>query len=323
MTYNWLDCFMLCGPAGLPRCASCNHRFAAHNHSCLNSIRDTEYIGSRKFCECLEFVPIENNDQDVAQYSIRESILRNSSTTIESFKNGTLKPNNTTGVNMGDESNTLNFTYPLPITSACANMTEAITPEMTAPRTKPIIAYRAWTRKELQLFSSVSTTIAWPFREKLESTCAVTKHDGPTPFMDCTCGIHGFKKEKDMASSGFQHSGIVGRVALWGKIDEHENGYRAQYAYPQVLYLLGPKGSEENAIIRLIADEYAIECVFATDDFKKEMQYIPAVQLYTMVPGPVSVPMVFGGYNQPTWIDAKGVIHPGEYNLALAARISL
>ena len=31
---------------------------------------------------------------------------------------------------------------------------------------------------------------------------------------------------------------MLGRVALWGRVIEHEYGYRAQYAYPQRLRLI-------------------------------------------------------------------------------------
>ena len=31
---------------------------------------------------------------------------------------------------------------------------------------------------------------------------------------------------------------MLGRVALWGRVIEHEHGYRARFAYPQRLRLL-------------------------------------------------------------------------------------
>ena len=31
---------------------------------------------------------------------------------------------------------------------------------------------------------------------------------------------------------------MLGRVALWGRVIEHEHGFRAQYAYPQRLRLI-------------------------------------------------------------------------------------
>ena len=33
---------------------------------------------------------------------------------------------------------------------------------------------------------------------------------------------------------------MLGRVALWGKVIEHERGYRARFAYPQRLRLICP-----------------------------------------------------------------------------------
>ena len=31
---------------------------------------------------------------------------------------------------------------------------------------------------------------------------------------------------------------VLGRVALWGRVIEHEHGYRARFAYPQRLRLI-------------------------------------------------------------------------------------
>jgi hypothetical protein len=51
----------------------------------------------------------------------------------------------------------------------------------------------------------------------------------------------------------------VGRVALWGRVVEHEEGYRAQRAYPQMLYVLGPAGTAAR-----LASRYGVEAYPAT-----------------------------------------------------------
>ena len=51
---------------------------------------------------------------------------------------------------------------------------------------------------------------------------------------------------------------VQGRVAFWGRVIRHEMGYRAQHAYPQLLYL---RGDEYDDSIRRVADRYAIEVV--------------------------------------------------------------
>jgi len=51
---------------------------------------------------------------------------------------------------------------------------------------------------------------------------------------DCWCGIYACKhwEHQDVDS----RYGLVGIVALWGRVFEHEDGYRAQYAYPLELW---------------------------------------------------------------------------------------
>src|SRR3990172_7640689 len=43
-------------------------------------------------------------------------------------------------------------------------------------------------------------------------------------------GIHAYKSRPE--DNGYWIWSVLGRVALWGKIVEHEDGYRAQFAYP-------------------------------------------------------------------------------------------
>ncbi len=45
------------------------------------------------------------------------------------------------------------------------------------------------------------------------------------------CGIYAFKTPADLIYEAIGLR-IVGTVYLWGRIIEHEHGYRAQYAYP-------------------------------------------------------------------------------------------
>jgi hypothetical protein len=48
------------------------------------------------------------------------------------------------------------------------------------------------------------------------------------------CGIYAFKQPEQLATESYMYLGgnVIGTVYLWGRIYEHERGYRAQYAYP-------------------------------------------------------------------------------------------
>jgi len=80
-------------------------------------------------------------------------------------------------------------------------------------------------------------------------TARCNKHDYPTPDAgtydklraphnvpadDCTCGIYALKEYAEaLAMCYLSYDCIVGEVNLWGKVREHQLGYRAQYAYPK------------------------------------------------------------------------------------------
>lgn len=109
----------------------------------------------------------------------------------------------------------------------------------------------------------------WNGRERLEARCEVRDadderltHEAPDP--GCRCGIYGFKQVEWvdeallelLAGKLAQYSKgtrrgprfdpaketwiAVGSVFLWGKVIEGTWGYRAQYAYPEALWLLPP-----------------------------------------------------------------------------------
>jgi hypothetical protein len=106
---------------------------------------------------------------------------------------------------------------------------------------EPIIAWRAWAltgRRDgtgLLLRPVAKRARTWKPKEIVEASCRTSRwHEAPDPA--CTCGLHGthgielLRKTKCPA--------VLGRVALWGRVIEHEHGYRARFAYPQRLRLI-------------------------------------------------------------------------------------
>ena len=49
-----------------------------------------------------------------------------------------------------------------------------------------------------------------------------------------------------------------GKVALWGRVIEHEHGYRAQYAYPQSIVVPASVPNAQN-VARALANTYGCE----------------------------------------------------------------
>ena len=59
------------------------------------------------------------------------------------------------------------------------------------------------------------------------------------PYFRCSCGLYATKTLNQAMGAVYSRSrNVIGRVALWGEVVIHEEGYRAQYGYPQALYVL-------------------------------------------------------------------------------------
>ena len=111
----------------------------------------------------------------------------------------------------------------------------------TVVTAEPITAWRTWAlsirRDEPRLRPVAGRAKPWPPLKPAQATCRLAKmHMAPN--VECSCGLHGsngldlLRKTKDPS--------VLGRVALWGRVIEHELGYRAEFAYPQRLRLLCP-----------------------------------------------------------------------------------
>jgi hypothetical protein len=107
--------------------------------------------------------------------------------------------------------------------------------------TEPIVGWRAWAIRgttdgtEVRLLPLAAGGAAWTPRVPAVAVCVKRRHHR-VPALDCRCGIHAthdphvLRRTRDPA--------VLGRVALWGRVIEHELGYRAEFGYPQRLALL-------------------------------------------------------------------------------------
>lgn len=127
---------------------------------------------------------------------------------------------------------------------------------MTAPDyIFSLVGYRAWQWDEIGLKSL--NRIPWHPGEPLAAKCNTQGcHD--TPQSDCTCGIYASKTLHQLRRIGYAQDRIHGEVCLWGTVVEHEEGWRAQFAYPKSLIVplsMVPFGmrSVESWLLRLAA----------------------------------------------------------------------
>jgi hypothetical protein len=104
----------------------------------------------------------------------------------------------------------------------------------------PIIGYRVWTWGTTGLKSLCGER--WKPSQSLAARCRASSvvgraevvHDTrDVPQANCTCGVYAVKTLDHFRSAGYERFGIHGEVYLWGKVVEHELGYRAQFAYPK------------------------------------------------------------------------------------------
>jgi hypothetical protein len=121
---------------------------------------------------------------------------------------------------------------------------------MLEPVAAPYLAFRHWHVDGDRLCSvgrhplpsaacpsgaGASGRIEWPVERITALPCA----SGPAPVLACSCGLYATRELKDPGPawrSGPHYARhMIGAVALWGRVVEHEWGYRAQHARPVAL----------------------------------------------------------------------------------------
>ncbi len=149
----------------------------------------------------------------------------------------------------------------------------------------PIIAYRSWAVSAScrQVKSTGDGRKAWPrlaapaaacvhhadsyFSGMLDMYTAMGGAQNPAkaipdddehheaPNYGCKCGFYAMKRVRDIPNGG----NVYGRVALWGRIIEHEGGYRSQYAYPQVFFVHPEADEKMHGTLRTLSQQYGCE----------------------------------------------------------------
>lgn len=108
----------------------------------------------------------------------------------------------------------------------------------------------------------------WPDRRALRARCG---YPGDLPHEHHPCGIHAFSSVEIARAYAGDYVPLLGypfsrppggrlclafgRVSLWGRVREHERGYRAEFAYPYDVTLVD--GTQRLA--RTLADRYAVD----------------------------------------------------------------
>ena len=100
---------------------------------------------------------------------------------------------------------------------------------------EPIKGWRTWHLRRygsrLRLVS-ITRPVVWPPLESMRSECASCRTKGPG--VSCSCGLYAASTFEHLRASGlfFPTTSVVGVIAMWGRVVEHEMGARSRLAYP-------------------------------------------------------------------------------------------
>jgi hypothetical protein len=140
---------------------------------------------------------------------------------------------------------------------------------------EPVVGWRAWAAVETVEGPELQSVVyphPWPARRALRNVCeAGGCLAARWPAQPHSCGIHAFKAREDalafpstweslrFAHGVYPEHYVIGRVSLWGRVVEHERGYRAEVAYPSALELLLP----QEWLVLPLAARYGIDVVIS------------------------------------------------------------
>jgi DNA invertase Pin-like site-specific DNA recombinase len=115
---------------------------------------------------------------------------------------------------------------------------------------EPIIGFRHWRLVDGALTSMFSMT-PWPASE-MTARCPAGHHDPvKTPSPGCTCGIYTYYEPCPRTASASTRDLIGGAVVVWGRVEAHATGVRAEHARIVGLDLPLTRGRKRGAVLQI------------------------------------------------------------------------
>lgn len=100
----------------------------------------------------------------------------------------------------------------------------------------PVEGYRAWRVTRAGALVSVAGSTTWTAERPILAECEWGGHAAPA--FDCTCGLYAFARlDHAVDITRWYRDVIIGRVALWGTVVEHERGWRASCGAVRELFV--------------------------------------------------------------------------------------
>jgi hypothetical protein len=125
---------------------------------------------------------------------------------------------------------------------------------------EPVIGYRQWRLDDGALWSPFAE-YRWQ-RGVNTARCTVGGgHPEPPPGHACACGIYAWYRPCPRLGSATPHL-VAGAIAVWGEVELHATGLRAQYAMIVAVVLPAWRGGKRRRVVEL-ADAFEVEAVRA------------------------------------------------------------
>jgi hypothetical protein len=123
-------------------------------------------------------------------------------------------------------------------------------PESAPDLVHPVIGFRLWRMDDAGL-RSLYHDERWS-RGRQTARCAagaVAAHDEPAPAHRCTCGIYAWYEPCPRLAWTGSDSLVAGAVTMWGRIELHGTGMRAQHVMVVALALPLSHGAKRRRIV--------------------------------------------------------------------------
>ena len=145
--------------------------------------------------------------------------------------------------------------------------------ERFAPEeTRPLVGYREWVLVGDEILSPLARTPweAGPMHAECLPSCrgafglwrTASAHAGPAPDPGCTCGIYALFTPS--RPRGRERLAVVrGAIVVWGRIELHQRGMRAEFA--RIVTLALPDSHRHADAVAQVAELLDVEAVRARD----------------------------------------------------------
>ena len=115
---------------------------------------------------------------------------------------------------------------------------------------EPVVGWRMWTLQiETYTLKAVNWPVYWEPGVRAVARCTSwtsREHelDEAAPAVECTCGFYAYASSEQAELELWKRIGkrvsyhpinqipVIGQASFWGKVMDHERGWRGQYAYP-------------------------------------------------------------------------------------------